>query len=99
MNKKTKNGLRKIFVTKNFKDSHEILKIICGPTRHKIVHLLKQSPRGLNVTDLAFILKMSLSRVSHQLKILREHRLVSVKGKNRETVYFLTDHKIKDLLK
>ena len=51
---------------------------------------------GLTVTELAKILNMSVSRVSHQLRILREHNLVSAKKINRETLYTLANHRIKN---
>jgi len=46
------------------------LKALADPTRLRILRLLLQ--RDLCVCELVFILKMEQSRVSHQLRILRD---------------------------
>jgi ArsR family transcriptional regulator len=49
------------------------LKALADPTRLRILRLLLQ--RDLCVCELMFILKMEQSRVSHQLRILRDAEL------------------------
>jgi ArsR family transcriptional regulator len=51
-----------------------IFKALSDPTRLRIVMLLLQ--RDLCVCELLFILKMEQSRISHQLRILRDADLV-----------------------
>lgn len=51
-----------------------IFKALSDPTRLRIVMLLLQ--RNLCVCELLFILKMEQSRISHQLRILRDTDLV-----------------------
>jgi len=90
--------VRAILKTKKIRESLQILRALCGPMRYQIIVALRSSGSdGLNVTQLSKVLHASLSRVSHQLAILRRHRLVRAKRKNRETVYVITDHHIQRL--
>jgi ArsR family transcriptional regulator len=50
------------------------LKAMADPTRLRIIRLLLH--RDLCVCELMFILKMEQSRISHQLRILRDANLV-----------------------
>lgn len=95
MNDKELSGAKKLLANKRIEESFKICRIVCSPTRFKIIFLLKNYPSGLNVTELARILESSLSRISHQLHILRKHDLVVAKGENRETLYKLSDHRLK----
>lgn len=52
------------------RDSIRTLKALADPTRLRILRLLLQ--RDLCVCELMFILRMEQSRVSHQLRILRD---------------------------
>jgi len=56
------------------KKSVKILKALSDPTRLRIVILLLE--RNLCVCELLFILDMEQSRISHQLRILRDAELV-----------------------
>ncbi|MBI4992261.1 MAG: winged helix-turn-helix transcriptional regulator [Candidatus Harrisonbacteria bacterium] len=69
----------------------KVVKVWSGPTRFKILLLLSVYKRGFTVTELANILHSSLSRISHQLRILKKYQLVSSTGQNRETVYKITN--------
>lgn len=73
------------------KESCVICRAICGPTRFKIIALLRHYPKGLAVTQLAKMLHASLSRVSHQLRILKGHKLVEATSQNREKIYKLAE--------
>lgn len=84
--------------SKKINASLKTIRVLCGPTRFKIICLLSQNSDGLNVTELARILNSSLSRVSHQLKILKKHKLIVGAGKNRETIYKLADHRLRKYL-
>lgn len=72
----------------------KVLRVLCGPSRLDIVLLLKKYKKGLTVSDLANILNSSLSKISHQLAILRKNNFVEIRSRNRETVYGLADHRI-----
>ncbi|AZR72634.1 hypothetical protein BBF96_04060 [Anoxybacter fermentans] len=70
----------------------EIFKTLSDPTRIKIIHALSQTE--LCVCDLAELLNMSQSAVSHQLRILRNHRLVKYRKEGRTVFYSLDDEHI-----
>lgn len=70
----------------------EIFKTLGDPTRIKIIHALSQSE--LCVCDLAELLKMSQSATSHQLRVLRNHRLVKYRKEGRVVYYSLDDEHI-----
>jgi len=67
------------------KNAVEIFKALSDLTRLRIVLLLMQ--RELCVCELMFILKMEQSRLSHQLRILREAGLVADVRKGRWMIY------------
>ena len=56
------------------KKTVKILKALSDPTRLRIIMLLLE--RNLCVCELLFILDMEQSRISHQLRILRDAELV-----------------------
>jgi len=62
---------------------------LCDPTRVKIIHAL--TVEELCVHDLAVLLPVSQTAVSHQLRHLRELRLVKYRKKGRLVYYSLDD--------
>lgn len=70
-------------------DLAELFKVMGEPTRAKIIHHLAQEE--LCVCDLAAILGMSVSAVSHHLRILRNLRLVKFRRDGRMVYYSLDD--------
>lgn len=78
-----------ILERKDVREAYKVLRAVGGPLRYKIVCLLSASPRGMTVTALAETLGSSLSRVSHQLRILRQGDIVMHARRNREVVYTL----------
>lgn len=75
----------------------ENFKIISDPTRIKIVYAL--SKKELCVCDLASILKMKQSAISHQLRILKDNKLVGFRRDGKIAYYSLIDKHIMNLLK
>lgn len=73
----------------------ETFKILGDPTRLKIIYAL--SCAELCVCDIGCVLKVSESVVSHQLRILRAHRLVRYRKEGKMAFYSLDDDHIKDL--
>jgi DNA-binding transcriptional ArsR family regulator len=71
---------------KKFGDWQELFKIFSGETRLKIVWLLSYE-KELCVCDMADILKMSISAISHQLKNLRQLKIVKIR-KDAQTIYY-----------
>ncbi|AZO96060.1 metalloregulator ArsR/SmtB family transcription factor [Halocella sp. SP3-1] len=70
-------------------DLAEIFKTIGDPTRIKILYALKE--RELCVCDLSELLEMSSSAISHQLRVLRNNKLVKFRKEGRSVYYSLDD--------
>lgn len=66
-----------------------IFKSLSDPTRLKIIYLLSKS--SLCVCDIATILDMSQSSISHQLRVLRDSNLVKFKREGKLVIYSLDD--------
>lgn len=75
----------------------EIFKALSDPTRVRIVSLLADAE--LCVCDLAAALGMSQSAVSHQLRTLRDLRLVRWRREGRQIFYTLDDEHVADLFR
>lgn len=67
------------------------------PTRLKILYSI--SKEELCVCDIAHVLDMSLSAVSHQLRILRNLDLVKFENKGKMSFYSLANNDVVKLLK
>ncbi len=70
----------------------ELFKTIGDPTRIKILYALKE--RELCVCDLSELLEMSSSAISHQLRVLRDKKLVKFRKEGRSVYYSLDDDHI-----
>lgn len=64
-------------------------RIIADPTRCKLLWALKE--KELCVCDLACLLSMTKSSVSHQLKLMRQYGLVKCRRSGKEVFYSLDD--------
>lgn len=74
----------------------EIFKVLGDPTRVKILHTLLEEE--LCVCDIATLLGMSNSAISHQLRLLRTLKLVKFRKKGKRVYYSLDDEHIKKLI-
>lgn len=75
----------------------ETFKALSDPTRVRMVSLLADAE--LCVCDLAAALGMSQSAVSHQLRTLRDMRLVRRRREGRQIFYALDDDHVADLFR
>lgn len=73
----------------------ETFKVLGDPTRTRILYALAQEE--LCVCDLSHLLGLSQSATSHQLRILRNMRLVKYRKEGRTVYYSLDDHHIETL--
>jgi ArsR family transcriptional regulator, lead/cadmium/zinc/bismuth-responsive transcriptional repressor len=73
----------------------EFFGMLGDPNRLRILSILAQ--QELCVHDLAAVVVMSESAVSHQLRILRTMRLVSFRKEKRKVFYRLLDHHVLEL--
>jgi len=67
----------------------ELYKMLSEPTRLKIMWALKG--HEMCVCDLAVLLNMTKSAVSHQLKLLRMSNLIDHRKEGKVVFYFLAD--------
>jgi DNA-binding transcriptional ArsR family regulator len=99
MNKKTLSNLRKLVNNKKYKTILKTIRVLGGPMRFKILAALYSHRDGLINIELARLFNASRSRISHQLNILRKHKLISGRKINREIVYTAANHRIQKLLR
>ena len=76
-------------------DLAELFKVLGDPTRTKILTALEISE--LCVNDIALVLNMTKSAVSHQLRILRSTRLIKARREGKEIYYSLDDNHVVQL--
>ncbi len=74
----------------------EIFRVLGDPTRLRICMFLSQAE--LCVCDLAAILGVSESAVSHQLRVLRGQRLVKYRREGKMAFYSLDDDHVQALI-
>ena len=73
----------------------EFFKIIGDPTRTKILFVLDQNE--MCVCDIANVLNMTKSSISHQLATLRKSGIVKSRREGKEVYYTLDDEHIKQV--
>ena len=69
---------------------------LADPTRIRIIHALVENDR-LNVTEIAQHTDLSVSAVSHQLRLLRDRSLLTADRQGRSVYYSLADDHVKIL--
>ncbi|MCH7663754.1 MAG: helix-turn-helix transcriptional regulator [Chloroflexi bacterium] len=77
------------------KNLAELFRAFSDPSRLRIISVL--ASKELNVNALADMVGLSKSATSHQLRGLRQMRLVATKKVGRQVFYRLDDEHIKDL--
>jgi len=77
-------------------DVAELFKVFGDSTRTNILSALHV--RELCVCDIAKLLSMTKSAVSHQLRILRQSKLVKYRKKGKEVFYSLDDSHVGQIL-
>jgi DNA-binding transcriptional ArsR family regulator len=69
---------------------------LADPTRIRIIHALVEHER-MNVSDLADYAGLSVSAVSHQLRLLRDRSLLAAEREGRSVFYRLADDHVRTL--
>jgi DNA-binding transcriptional ArsR family regulator len=72
-----------------------LFKMYADPTRLKILHVLFM--KELCVCDIAYILNMSHSAISHQLSVLRTNRIIKARRVGKNMYYSLDDEHIQSI--
>lgn len=75
----------------------ETFKVLGDPTRLRIVLALAQEE--LCVCDLATLVQLSVSAISHQLRLLRNMKLVKFHKDGKMVYYSLDDTHIEDIIR
>lgn len=74
----------------------ELFKIFGDPTRIRILYAMLDTERCVN--DIAGLLQMSQSSVSHQLRILKTSKLVKSRREGKSIFYSLDDEHVRSIL-
>lgn len=74
----------------------DFYKIFGDTTRIKILYAIDKE--DLCVCDIATSLNMTVSAVSHQLKILRDSNLVKTRREGKSIFYSLTDEHVRQII-
>ncbi len=76
-------------------DISELFRVMGDSTRAKILWALDESE--LCVCDIASLIGMTKSAVSHQLKVLKDNKLVRNRREGKVVYYSLADSHVKDI--
>ena len=74
----------------------DVFKVFADPTRLWILYALKDN--NLCVCDLSVLLDMTQSSISHQLRTLRDAKLVKGERKGKFVVYSLDDEHVHSII-
>ncbi len=74
----------------------DFFKVFGDPTRIKILSSLAESE--MCVCDIAYLLNMSQSAISHQLRVLKQARLVKNRKDGKVVYYSLDDDHVKQII-
>lgn len=77
-------------------DLAELFKVFGDTTRIKILYVLFENE--MCVCDLAEILNMSQSAISHQLRVLKQSRLVRFRREGKNIIYSLADEHVRSII-
>ena len=77
-------------------DLGDLFKLFGDTTRIKILYSLFESE--LCVCAIAELLKMEQSAISHQLRILKEAKLVGSRRSGKQNIYFLADDLVRTII-
>ncbi|GAB6084754.1 metalloregulator ArsR/SmtB family transcription factor [Alkaliphilus crotonatoxidans] len=79
----------------NLYDLAELFKVFGDTTRIKIIYALFASE--MCVCDIAALLNMTQSAISHQLRVLKQARLVKFRKEGKVVYYSLDDDHVKQI--
>jgi ArsR family transcriptional regulator len=88
--------LENIPVEEEILDAADFFKVFGDPTRLRILSLLME--KELCVHDISKVLEMQQTAISHQLKTLRQARLVKYRKEGKMALYSLNDIHIEQIM-
>ena len=74
----------------------ELFKVFGDSTRIRILYAMFR--QEMNVTDLCEALGLSISAISHQLRLLKQAKLVRSRREGRMVYYMLADEHVKTII-
>lgn len=77
-------------------DMAELFKVFSDSTRIRILYAMFET--DLNVSQICETVEMNTSAVSHQLRILKQSKLVKCRKEGRKTYYSLADDHVKTII-
>ena len=77
-------------------DLAELFKVFGDSTRIRILYVLSEAE--VCVGDIAQILNMTQSAISHQLRILKQNKLVKVRREGKQIYYSLADDHVRGII-
>jgi ArsR family transcriptional regulator len=77
-------------------DLAELYRVFGDGTRIRILYALFESE--MCVCDIATVLGMSLSAISHQLRVLKQARLVKFRREGKTVFYSLSDDHVRSII-
>ena len=77
-------------------DLAELFKVFGDSTRIRILYVLFESE--MCVCDIAEVLNMTQSAISHQLRVLKQARLVRSRREGKQSYYFLADDHVRTII-
>lgn len=80
----------------HIRELSDLFKALCDPTRLRIILALKEEE--LCVHDLALLTETSESNASHQLRVLRNMKLVKYTRRGKQVFYSIDDEHISHFL-
>ena len=86
----------KLPVEKQIYDLAELFKVFGDSTRIRILFVLFEAE--VCVCDMAAALNMTVSAVSHQLKILKQNKLIKSRREGRSVFYSLADDHVRTIV-
>lgn len=89
--------LGKVIARSEAEDLAGMFELLADPTRSRLLHLLSLTEE-LCVCDLALVVGISQSAISHQLRMLRDRRVLARRKVGRMVYYRLADDHIRHVL-
>ena len=89
--------IREIEIDDYIEDMANLFKILGDNTRTKILAVLEKGE--LNVSNISNYIGLNISAVSHQLRILRQAKLIKPRKVGKEVMYSLDDEHVSQIFK
>lgn len=86
---------REIAIDDYIEDMANLFKILGDVTRTKILAVLEKGE--LNVSSISSMVGLNISAISHQLRILRQAKLIKPRKVGKEVMYSLDDDHISQI--